>query len=159
MRPWTLGDPNVFDFFYISIFFSHSAFLNPLFVGSSTFQNGPTYFCIFLLFSHFTAVVLLILDFLGFIFRSTFFVCLLFLKCIYFERVHVQVGKGQRERRAEDLKQALWWQQRARCGAWAHKPRDQDLEPRSDAQPAEPPGSPSWLTFKETFLKQEYFFF
>ena len=37
-----------------------------------------------------------------------------------------KTGRG-RERRTEDPKWALSWQQRARCGAQTHKPQDHDL--------------------------------
>ena len=48
-----------------------------------------------------------------------------FLKCLFLrESMHVRmfvwVREAQREKGTEDLKQALCWQQTARCSAWTH---------------------------------------
>ena len=59
-----------------------------------------------------------------------------------------------RERETEDLKKVLYWQQRAQCGAWTHKPRDHDLSQSRMLNWLSHPHAPRWdlmLTLKNNY--------
>ena len=54
----------------------------------------------------------------------------------------MQAGEGQTDRGAEDLKQALCEQRKARCGAQTHEPRDHDLSQSQVLNQLSQPGAP-----------------
>ena len=72
------------------------------------------------------------------LFKKCLFLCVRERECMH---VHVHAGGGGER---ENLKQALYCQRRAPCGAWTHEPWDHDLSrnQESDAQLTEPPRRP-----------------
>ena len=66
-----------------------------------------------------------------------------FLMFIYFWEREKRAGEGQRERETEDPKQALCWQQWARCQAWTHEPWDHALSRSQMFNQLSHPGAPN----------------
>ena len=80
-------------------------------------------------------------------------------KCLFYfwkrERESMSRGRAERDWETEDLKQALYWQQRAQCRTWTHKRWDHDLSWSWMLNRLSPPGDPDFTDV--TFLPSRDF--